>query len=156
MNHRIAAIFGVGALVWGLGTHGALAAPTSALGYVDAQKVFQNYKAAQAAQARFRQEAEAYQNELAADQAKLEAARSAKKSPAEINKMQQKFENELQPKKNKVEALDRQLSGKIKKQIEAVIAQVARSKGIATVVDKQVILYGGVDLTHDVIQKLNH
>lgn len=159
MNRRKAVILGVGALVFGLAGQGAFAAapaaPAANLGFVDAQKVFQNYKAAQEAQSRFRREAQAYQDELAADQRKLEEARRANKSPEEIAKMQKKFEEELKPKKTKVEGLDRDLSGKIKKQIEVVIAEVAKAKGIPTVVDKQVILYGGIDLTDDVVRKLN-
>lgn len=126
-----------------------------AIGYVDTQKVFQGYKEAQTAQNRFRKEAQDYQEELANAQKKLEEARKAGKSEAEINKMQKQFEDQLKPKKAKVEALDRDLSGKIKKQIETVIGQVAKSKGIPTVVDKQVILYGGTDITNDVLSRLN-
>jgi len=135
----------------------SMAAPAApgAIGYVDTQKVFQGYKEAQSAQSRFRKEAQDYQQELADAQKKLEDARKAGKSDAEINKMQKKYEDELKPKKSRVEALDRELSGKIKKQIESVIAQVAKSKGIPTVVDKQVILYGGTDITSDVLARLN-
>lgn len=131
------------------------AAPAGTIGYVDTQKVFQGYKEAQSAQSRFRKEAQDYQEELANAQRKLEEARKAGKSEAEINKMQKKYEDDLKPKKARVEALDRELSGKIKKQIESVIAQVAKSKGIPTVVDKQVILYGGTDITSDVLARLN-
>lgn len=156
MNRRIAVMFGAGALVFGLMGQGALAAaPAANLGFVDAQKVFQNYKAAQEAQGRFRREAQAYQDELAADQRKLEEARRQGKSNEDLAKMQKKFEEELKPKKSKVEGLDRELSGKIKKQIEVVIAEVAKAKNVPTVVDKQVILYGGIDLTDDVVRRLN-
>lgn len=133
----------------------AMAAAPGAIGYVDTQKVFQGYKEAQTAQNKFRHEAQAYQEELAEAQKKLEDARKAGKSTDEINKMQKRYEDELKPKKQRVEALDRDLSGKIKKQIESVIGQVAKAKGIPTVVDKQVILYGGTDLTNDVLAKLN-
>lgn len=125
------------------------------LGYVETQRVFQQYKAAQQAQSRFRHEAQSYQEELAADQRKLEEARKAGKSADEINRMQRRFEEELKPKKTRVEGLDRELSGKIKHQIENVIGEVAKSKGIATVLDKQVVLYGGIDLTDDVVRRLN-
>lgn len=131
------------------------AAPSGAIGYVDTQRVFQGYKEAQTAQNRFRKEAQDYQEELANAQKKLEEARKAGKSDAEINKMQKQYEDQLKPKKARVEALDRELSGKIKKQIEQVIGQVAKGRGIATVVDKQVILYGGTDLTADVLSRLN-
>ncbi len=137
------------------GPTAAQAQGAGSIGYVDTQKVFQGYKDAQTAQNRFRKEAQAYQEDLAEAQKKLEEARKAGKSEAEINKMQKQYEDQLKPKKSRVEALDRELSGKIKKQIESVIGQVAKSKNIPTVVDKQVILYGGVDLTNDVLNRLN-
>lgn len=133
----------------------ASAAAPGALGFVDTQKVFQSYKGAQSAQDRFRKEAQDYQEELVGAQRKLEEARKAGKSSDEVAKMQKKFEDELKPKKAKVEALDRELSGKIKKQIEAAIAQVAKAKAVPTVVDKAVVLYGGTDLTDDVLKQLN-
>lgn len=155
MTLRIAGLLTASALALFVNAPHALAAQAGSIGYVDTQKVFQNYKTAQEAQGRFRKEAQAYQQELAADQKKLEDARKANKSPDEINKMQKRFEDELRPKKTRVEGLDRDLSGKIKKQIETVIAAVAKSKGVATVVDKQVVLYGGTDLTSDVLARLN-
>ncbi|MNX83385.1 Outer membrane protein (OmpH-like) [compost metagenome] len=133
----------------------AQAAAPGAIAYVDTQKVFQSYKGAQSAQDRFRKEAQDYQEELVDAQRKLEEARKAGKSSDEVAKMQKKYEDELKPKKAKVEALDRELSGKIKKQIEAAIAQVAKAKGFGTVLDKAVILYGGTDLTSDVLKNLN-
>ena len=132
----------------------ALAAAPGAVGFVETQKVFSRYKTAQEAQSRFRREAQSYQEELAADQRKLEEARKTK-SADEVAKMQRRFEAELKPKKDRVEALDRELSANIKRKIEGVIAEVAKSKGIATVLDKQVVLYGGVDLTDDVVRRLN-
>lgn len=156
MKNRMMGILGGAMLAMAVTAAPSLAAaPAGAIGYVDTQKVFQGYKEAQTAQNKFRQEAQAYQEDLADAQKKLEEARKAGKSPDEINKMQKKFEDELKPKKTRVEALDRDLSGKIKKQIEQVIAQVAKAKGVPTVVDKQVILYGGTDLTGDVLSRLN-
>lgn len=156
MKKRMMGILGGAMLAMAVTAAPSLAAPPAgALGYVDTQKVFQGYKEAQTAQSKFRREAQAYQEDLADAQKKLEEARKAGKSPDEINKMQKKFEDELKPKKTRVEALDRDLSGKIKKQIEQVIAQVAKAKGVPTVVDKQVILYGGTDLTDDVLSRLN-
>lgn len=126
------------------------------VGFVDTARVFNSYSAAQKAQNQFRKEAEEYKQELAERQEKLEEARKAGKSNDELASMQKQFEKELLPMKKKVEQLDAQLSGKIKKDIESAIAQVAKQKGIQTVVDRQVILYGGTDLTGAVVNKLNN
>lgn len=48
-----------------------------------------------------------------------------------------------------------ELSDKITADLKAAIAKVAQARGLATVVDKIAILYGGVDLTEDVIKELN-
>lgn len=144
----LSAMLGAGAL-----SLPALAAP--ALGYVDVQKVFAQYKEAQSSQAEFQQRAEKYQQELAARNKELEAAQKAGKSKAEIAKMTRKFEAELRPQKAAIEAMDRNLSGKIKGRIEAAIARVASQHKIPVVIDKQAVLYGGYDLTGDVLKALN-
>lgn len=125
------------------------------MGFVDTQKIFTQYKDAQSSQSEFRKKAEAYQRELIERNAELQKAQKDGKSKAEMEKMTKNFETELKPKKQAVEALDKELSAKLKKRIEAAIAQVASAKNIPVVVDKQVILFGGQDLTEDVLQKLN-
>ncbi len=54
-----------------------------------------------------------------------------------------------------VEQRKSQLSDRITADLQQAIAKVAQSKGLATVVDKIAVLYGGVDITEDVIQTLN-
>lgn len=54
-----------------------------------------------------------------------------------------------------VEQRKSQLSDKITADLREAIAKVAQSKGLATVVDKIAVLYGGVDITEDVIKTLN-
>lgn len=134
-------------------TQSALAAAPT-VGYVDTATVFNSYAEAKKAQDQFRKKAEDYQEELAKRQRAIEAARKAGKSDAEIQKMMQDAEKDLMPQKKAVEELDRKLSTQIKSKIEAAIAASAKAKGITTVVDKQVILYGGTDLTSDVVKRL--
>jgi len=54
-----------------------------------------------------------------------------------------------------VEKRKGELSDKITADIKAAIAKVAQAKGLATVVDKIAVLYGGLDLTDEVIKALN-
>ncbi|BCW99267.1 MAG: hypothetical protein KatS3mg024_2094 [Armatimonadota bacterium] len=54
-----------------------------------------------------------------------------------------------------VEQRKSQLSDKITADLKEAIAKVAQEKGLATVVDKVAVLYGGVDITEDVIATLN-
>ncbi|MNK30125.1 Outer membrane protein (OmpH-like) [compost metagenome] len=130
----------------------AQAAPT--VGFVDTAAVFNAYPEAKKAQDQFRKKAEDYQEELAKRQKQIEEARKAGKSDADIQKMMKDAEQDLMPQKKAVEELDRKLSTQIKAKIESAIGASAKAKGITTVVDKQVILYGGTDLTSDVVKRL--
>ena len=134
-------------------TQSAQAAAPS-LGFVDTAQVFNSYGEAKRAQDQFRQKAEDYQQALAKRQKQIEDARKAGKSDAEIQAMMKDAEHDLMPQKKAVEELDRKLSTQIKVKIEKAIAAAAKAKGVSAVVDKQVILYGGTDLTSDVVKRL--
>lgn len=122
---------------------------------VDTKRLFEQYKEAQMSQSEFKRKAEAYQKEFLEKNKLLQDAQKNGKSKADLEKMTKKFETELKPKKEAVEALDKELSGRLKKKIETTIQDVAKAKGYAVVVDKQVVLYGGDDITDDVLKKLN-
>lgn len=122
---------------------------------VDTKRLFEQYKEAQTSQSEFKKKAEAYQQEFMEKNRLLQEAQKEGKSKAELEKMTRKFESELKPKKEAVEKLDRELSARLKKKIEATIQEIARARGYAVVVDKQVVLYGGDDITDDVLKKLN-
>lgn len=152
MNKWLAVV--VAAATAGIVSTQTVSAQSSSFGYVDTAKVFSSYTEAKKAQDQFRKKAEDYQEELAERQKQIEAARKAGKSDAEIQKMMKDAEEDLMPKKKAVEELDKKLSTQIKGKIESAIAAAAKARGISAVVDKQVILYGGTDLTNDVVKRL--
>ncbi|MBM3268787.1 MAG: OmpH family outer membrane protein [Candidatus Sericytochromatia bacterium] len=127
----------------------------SSLAMVDTKRLFEQFKGAQSSQGEFKRKAEAYQKEFLEKNRQLQEMQREGKSKAEIDKMTKKFEAELKPKKDAVERLDKEMSGRLKKQIEAAISDVAKTKGFAVVVDKQIVLFGGEDITDDVLDKLN-
>lgn len=137
-----------------VGVMSAEAAMAQTLGFVDTAAVFTSYGEAKRAQDQFRKKAEDYQQDLGERQKAIEAARKAGKPESEIQKMMKDAEQDLLPKKKAVEELDRKLSTQIKAKIESAIAASAKAKKITAVVDKQVILYGGTDLTSDVLKRL--
>lgn len=134
-----------------------LAAPAAfayTIGYVDTAKVLTTYKGAQSAQAQMQKELQTYQKELAERQQKIQEAQKAGKSQAEIQQMMAQFEKELAPLKNKAAQLEQRLSADVKGKVEAKIKAIAQRRKVDVVVDKAAILYGGVDLTNDVINAL--
>ena len=134
-----------------------LAAPAAfayTIGYVDTAKVLTSYKGAQSAQAQMQKELQTYQTELAERQKKIQEAQKAGKSQAEIQKMMEQFEKELAPLKNKAAQLEQKLSADVKTKVEAQIKSIAQRRKVDVVIDKAAVLYGGVDLTNDVINAL--
>jgi len=127
----------------------------ASLGMVDTKRVFDEYKEAQKSQAEYKEKAESYQREFLEKNRALQEAQRQGKSKAEIEKLTKKYEAELKPRKDAVDALDRKLSTLLKKKIEDAIGDVAKAKGLPVVVDKQVVLHGGEDITDDVLKKLN-
>jgi len=129
-------------------------AAAMAVGYVDTAKVLQSYAGARSAQGKMQAEVLKYQQAFTERQRKIAEAQQAGKTPAEIQKMTEAFERELQPLKAKTMTLEAQLSGDVKKKIEGVIHAVAQKRNLDMVLDKAVVLHGGVDITDDVVKAL--
>lgn len=81
-------------------------------------------------------------------QLKIQGKKLTDKEKEQINALAQKYEQEIQEK-------DNQLTKVLFADIQSAIKEVATSKGLSVVVDAQAILYGGVDITQDVIDKLS-
>jgi outer membrane protein len=124
------------------------------IGYVDTAKVLASYKGAQSAQKQMQGELAEYQKAFLERQKKIQDAQKAGKSQAELQKMTEQYEKELAPLKQKAASLEANLSKDVKARIEAKINTIAKKRKVDVVVDKAVVLYGGVDLTTDVVNAL--
>ncbi len=133
----------------------AQAASLSGIGFIDVQKVFKGYKEAAKAQDQLSKEEADFRKSFEDSQKKLEAAKNAKKSDKEIEAMTKDLENTLKPKRDKLLQLNQNLTEKIQKDILAAVKEVKKSMGIDVVLDKQVIIDGGQDISDMVINKLN-
>lgn len=116
-----------------------LATDISDIGFVD-QSALGQLGPFVAAQSEFAQ----YQRGLAAQ---FQAAVKGK-GPAEQQRIYQDFNN-------RAAAKQRELFGALLGRAQAAIASVAANKGLSVVVDKAIIIYGGLDVTKDVIDMLN-
>jgi outer membrane protein len=132
----------------------ALPAAATTIGYVDTAKVLLSYSGAKNAQGQMAQELQAYQKAFLDRQKKIAEAQKAGKPQAEIQKMTEAFEKELAPLKSRAMSLEQRLSGDVKTKIEAKINAIAKAKKLDYVLDKAAMLYGGVDITNDVINSL--
>jgi outer membrane protein len=150
MKKMIVILLGV-ALISGV----ACAANFSNIGLIDVQKVFREYKSTQAAQQDLSKQEEAFKKEFEDSQKKLADAEKAGKSAADLEKMKKELETKLSPKRDSLLKLNEQLTAKLQQEILTAVKKVTKKVGIEMVLDKQVVITGGMDLTDMVISELN-
>lgn len=132
---------------------GAQAAAPS-VGVVNLQQLLDTYPAYKQAQSQLQQAEQNYQKELANRLKKLEEAQKEGATKEKLMQMQKQYEKEIEPIRQRGQQLYQQLYTKLKAQIERAIADVAKSKHVEMVYDKQAVLFGGTDLTQDVARLL--
>jgi Skp family chaperone for outer membrane proteins len=131
------------------------AANFSNIGFIDVQKVFKEYKETSKAQAELGKQEESFKKDFEDSQKKLEKAEKDGKKPAELEKMKADFETKLAPKRDSLLKLNEQLTGKLQMEILDAVKKVAKKVGIEMVLDKQVVITGGMDLSEMVVSELN-
>jgi outer membrane protein len=135
--------------------HIAFAAGFTNIGFIDVQKVFREYKETSTAQDQLSKEEESYKKEFEDSQKKLEKAEKEGKKAEELEKMKKELEEKLTPKRASLLKLNEQLSTKLQAEILEAVKKVVKKVGIDLVLDKQVVITGGMDLTDMVISELN-
>ncbi len=133
----------------------ACAAGYTNIGYIDVQKVFKEYKETEKAQEELSKQEEAFKKEFEESQKKLEKAEKEGKSREELEKMRKELEEKLAPKRENLLTLNEQLTIKLQQDILGSVQKVAKKFGVDLVLDKQVVITGGMDLTELVINELN-
>ena len=140
---------------FGIVTAASFAAPASGIGTIDVQKVFRGYKETAKAQDQLSKEEAAFKKEFEESQKKIEDARNSGKSEKEIESMTKKLEESLAPKREKLIKMNETLTSTLQNDIVNAVKAVAKNLGIETVLDKQVVITGGVDISDMVISRLN-
>ncbi|HTY13206.1 MAG TPA: OmpH family outer membrane protein [Candidatus Omnitrophota bacterium] len=133
----------------------AASSTTSSMGSIDVQKIFKGYKATAKAQQQLSKDEESFKKDFEDSQKKLEDAQKNGKSKDDIEKMRSDLEEKLAPKRDALLKLNEQLTVGLQKDIVAAVSKVAQKLGLETVVDKQVVIYGGMDITDMVLSELN-
>lgn len=144
-----------------LGTSSAFAAGVA---IVDTKKILESSQLPVALNAA-QKEVENFKNEsqkLRLSKSKdLETAREKKATEADMKKMAEQFQKELETREQQGLALEdkkrkelEDLSTKLRAKVDEAIKSVAQDKKLDVVVDKQAVLFGGTDITEDVIKKI--
>ncbi len=133
----------------------AHAANYTSIGFIDVQKVFKEYKETSKAQTQLSKEEESFKKDFDESQKKLEKAEKDGKSKEDLEKMKKEMEEKLTPKRESLLRLNEQLTGKLQMDILEAVKKASKKVGIDIVLDKQVIIVGGMDLTELVLNELN-
>jgi len=107
--------------------------------YVNLEKVFAEHPARTAAEKKLNQKAAEYQQQLEQEGEEL--------SGAEQKELLNSYQNELQN-------LEAELLDSVLKEVERIIVETAAEKKLKFVLEEKDVLYGGFDLTDDVLAKL--
>jgi outer membrane protein len=107
--------------------------------YVNLEKVFAEHPARTAAEKKLNQKAAEYQQQLEQEGEEL--------SGTEQKELLNSYQNELQN-------LEAELLDSVLKEVESIIVETAAEKKVKFVLEEKDVLYGGFDLTDDVLTKI--
>ena len=127
----------------------------SSFGVIDVQKVFKGYSETAKAQADLSKEEESFKKDFEDSQKKLADAEKSGTKKDDLDKMKKEMEDKLAPKRENLLKLNAELTTSLQAKILEAVKKVSKKVGIDIVLDKQVVITGGMDLTDMVITQLN-
>ena len=133
----------------------AFALGAMSVGFIDVQKVFKEFKETAKAQEQVSKQEEDFKKEFDDSQKKLSEAEKKSMKKDELDKLRKELEDKLMPKRQNLIELNEKLTAKLQADILSATKDVAKKVGIDIILDKQVVITGGLDLTEMVINKLN-
>jgi len=125
------------------------------VGFIDVEMVFKGYNKTKTAQEEINNKMKDYKKVLTKYQQELDDAKIDGKTEKDMDKIREKMQKELEPKETEIKMLNEDLMTRIRKDIITAAEAAAKEVGIDVVVDKQVIISGGLDLTETVVSRLN-
>ena len=132
-------LFGVAGIAVTQTTHVASAAPASNVGVVNYQMLVQQHPGLAAVQATMTTDSENAKKEFDAKAASLG------------DKEKQEYYMQLQ---QRLQLKNQELMVPLFSKVDAVIKEVSDAKGLAVVVDKGAVIYGGQDITDECVKKI--
>ena len=124
------------------------------IAYIDSARILKEYPAAQKLlQDLSKAEAELNKKILLKKQ-EIQKAKAAKKTDTEIQMMAEKIRLELEPEAKRIEDESARKSEEIENKVDLVIKDFAAKSKYDIVVVKEAILFGGTDVTDEVLKNL--
>ena len=130
-------------------------ANAATLGYIDIQKVFSSYEKTKTALEQLKKNEQSIKEEMAIKQKQVDKAHEKGASDEDIKRLVDKLEKELEPKRKDIVESKQRTMFEIQNDITRATETTAKKMGIENVLDKQVFVTGGIDITDKVIELLN-
>jgi outer membrane protein len=131
---------------------GLLAA--SKVAVVDTSQILANYPKAQKVLKEIANSEKSLNKKIAAKRKQLKDARGKNKTETELQMIAQQIKTELEPEAKKLEAESKAKTEEIELDVKSVIKKVAKEKDYQLVLVKDAVLYGGDDISKEVLGKL--
>jgi Skp family chaperone for outer membrane proteins len=128
---------------------------TISIGLVDKDKVVQSYPKAQQAAEQLKQSEDHVHKMIEDSNKQYEDAKTAHKTPVELEGLQRRLQSSIDDEVKKIQGKAQGLETQLEQEIDTAIKAEAGSRKVDTVLMKQAVLVGGVDLTDGVVKRLN-
>lgn len=125
------------------------------IGYIDVQKVFSSYGKTKIMQEQLKKKEQIIKDDIAKKQKQFEKEKSNNVSDGDLRKLAEKYEKELEPKKAELMEFQNKTMQEIQNDIVKATEVIVKSMGIEIVLDKQIIITGGIDISEKVLEQLN-
>lgn len=125
------------------------------VGYLDSQRILREYNEALTAQAELAQKQKEFQELLLERQSQLKTLKNEGTSQDDLVEKEEQIKSELEPVRDELLRYNEELSSRIENEVLETTKAVAKQLRIDVVLDKQAVLFGGMDITSLVLSKLN-
>jgi len=125
------------------------------IGYIELDRIFREAKMVKNYEESIVKKQEKYQELVEKNSKKIDKAKEKGKSPEEVQELVTEIEEELAPYQQEIVQQQAGFQQQFLFEINKAASEAAEEFAIDVVLDKQTILYGGFDLTDQVLQRLN-
>lgn len=128
----------------------------SKVAIIDPAKILNGYPKAQQALRNLSEAETQLKSKINSKRKQINQARKANKTETELQMMAEQFRLEIEPEAKKLEEKSKSTSSEIEQNIKNAIESVANKDKYDVVLQSQVVLYGGTDISDLVLIKLTN
>lgn len=125
------------------------------VGYIEVSKVFSNYEKTKQIEEKLKKMEQGIKDEILKKQKILEKEKTNNMSDGELRKLAEKFDKEMEPKRAEYKDAQKKMMEEIQKDIINASEIIRKNMGLDVILDKQIIVSGGTDISDKVTAELN-